>query len=98
MAGRIRLLQRPQGLQHVRLEAGAAGIEMREDGLAHPGIPELLDVLGDARHGLVMALALEKLADLVRHIDQPVFVAMRRHRWCLRQLIGSRRSESVADG
>jgi hypothetical protein len=48
---------------------------MGKDRLAHPRIPESFDVLGNARHRLVMALALEEFADLVGHVDQSV----RRH-------------------
>lgn len=71
-----RLLERRQRFEHVRLEACAAGVEMREDRALHPRIPELPDVVGDPRHGLVVALAAEERADLVGHVDEAV---RRRH-------------------
>lgn len=39
--------------------------------------PRIADVLGDPRHRLLVAPALEELANLVGHVDQPV----RRHAW-----------------
>ena len=57
------------------IEPGAAGVEMGKNRLAHPRVPELLDVLGDARNGLVIALTGEEFSDLVGHINQ----AVRRH-------------------
>ncbi len=51
---------------------GAARIQMFEDLLPHARIPELLDVLGNAGHGVIVALAVEEVADLVGHVDQPV--------------------------
>src|SRR5580700_102732 len=72
-----RLLQRLEGFSNIGVEAGAARIEMRENLFAHPGIPEFPDVIGNARNGLVVALALEELADLVGHVDQAV--RRRRH-------------------
>ena len=58
------------GFAHERIEAGAPGIEMRENGFAHPRIPKFPDVLGGAGYGLVGALTGEEFADLVRHIDE----------------------------
>ncbi|GCC48475.1 hypothetical protein chiPu_0032604, partial [Chiloscyllium punctatum] len=79
VCGRLGLLpQLEQRVEHIGLEAGAAGVEMGEDLLAHPRVPELPDVLGNALHGTVVALAVEELSDLVRHIDQ--FVRRRRHK------------------
>src|SRR4051812_42185461 len=46
---------------HRRIKPGAAGFEMLEDLRAHARIPEFLDVIGDARHRLLFALADEKL-------------------------------------
>src|ERR1700676_4208182 len=67
--------ERHDGVAHVRIEARAAGVEMGEDCGSPPRIPEFPDVLGNCRYRLVVALALEELADLIGHVDQPV----RRH-------------------
>ena len=71
----LRLLQRLERVADIRVEPGAARVQMRKDRLAHPRVPELLDVVGDPRHGLVVALALKEFSDLVGHVDQPI----RRH-------------------
>jgi hypothetical protein len=54
------LLQRLDGVAYVRVQPGAAGIEMRQDRGPHPGIPEFSDVIGDPRDRLVVALAPEE--------------------------------------
>ena len=54
----LSLLQRFDGVPDVRIKPGATRVEMGKYLLAHPGIPELFDVFGDARHGLVVALIL----------------------------------------
>src|SRR5207237_4571380 len=56
----------------LRIEPAAAGVEMREDLRAHPRVPELLQMVGDAGDGLRLALARKELADLIGHVDQPV--------------------------
>src|ERR1700761_3936031 len=71
-----RVLQRLQRVAYVGIEAGAAGVEMREDRRAHARIPEFVDVIGDAGNGLIVALALEEFSDLIGHVDQAV---RRRH-------------------
>src|SRR5262249_7618386 len=71
-------LQALQRLAHIGIESRAAGIKMREDLFPHPRVPELPDMLGDARNGLVVTLALEEFADLVGHVDQAV---RRRRHW-----------------
>src|SRR3990170_8421486 len=68
-------LQEEDRLLDGRIEPAAAGIDISEDRLAHPGLPELLDMICDSRNDLIGALHLEKLADLVRHVDE----AVRRH-------------------
>src|ERR1700722_7423521 len=80
----LRALQRRDGLKDIRIEARAAGVEMRKDRPQHARVPEFLDVLGDARDRLVVALALEELADLVGHVDQPVMRRHKRSPWCER--------------
>ena len=52
---RLGLFERLDRIPHVGIEPGAAGVEMGKDRLAHPRVPEFFDVIGDARHGLVMA-------------------------------------------
>src|SRR5215471_5733689 len=47
-------------LAHVRLEAAAASLDMREDREAHARIPEFLDVIGRAGDRRVGSLAGEK--------------------------------------
>src|SRR5216684_7869446 len=69
------VFERREGIPDVGIKAGAAGVETREDRGAHAGIPEFSDVLGDARHRLVVALAVKEFSDLISHMDQPV----RRH-------------------
>src|SRR4030081_3045212 len=71
----LRLLQRLERVAHVGIEAGAATVEMGEDRLAHPRVPEFFDMVGNIRHRLVVALALKEPADLIGHVDQ----AVRRH-------------------
>ena len=88
----LRAFQRRDGLADVGIEAGAAGIEMGEDRAEHAWVPEFLDVLGDAGDRLAVALALEKLADLVGHVDQPVRRRHKRSPWCARE------RRSVPDG
>src|SRR6185312_10232266 len=73
--GTLRLLQRLDRVADIGVEPGAAGVQMRKDRFAHPRIPELLDMLGNAGHGLVVTLALKEFSDLIGHVDQPV----RRH-------------------
>src|SRR5689334_1783117 len=59
------VLQLRDRLAHERLESGAAGLEVREDGEPHARIPEFLQMIGDAGGGLRVALAREEFADLV---------------------------------
>ena len=54
-SGALQLLDR---FAHERVKAGAAGVEMEEDHLAHPRVPELPDVLGDAETILVSPLSI----------------------------------------
>ena len=70
-----RLLQHLQRVADIGIEPTAAGIEIRKDRLAHPRVPEFLDVVGNAGNGLVVALALKEFSDLIGHVDQPI----RRH-------------------
>jgi hypothetical protein len=54
------------------VKSRTASVHMRQDGLAHPRVPEFQYMLGDARHGLVLPLALEKLPNLVGHVNKLV--------------------------
>src|SRR5579883_61738 len=66
----ISRFQALHGLQHRRIQARAALIEMCKDLRAHPGLPELLQVICDRGDGVPVRLALEEFADLVGHHDQ----------------------------
>src|SRR5581483_1003365 len=66
------LLELKDRLAHRSIESVAAGIDIGEDRRAHPRVPELLDVVGDARNDLVLLLVLEELAELVRHMHEAV--------------------------
>ena len=51
----------------------AAGIDVREDRVAHARLPEFLQVRRNVRLGLLaIGHAFEELADLVGHLDQVV--------------------------
>jgi hypothetical protein len=63
------MLQRLDRLANVRVETRSASFKMCTDVAAHARIPEFLDMFGDARDCLVVALALEEFADLVGHVD-----------------------------
>src|SRR5262245_11694568 len=75
-AGTGMRLEQQDRFLHLRIQSAAAGIDIGEDRLAHPRIPELLDMAGNSRNDFVLLLILEELADLVRHVDETV----RRHR------------------
>src|SRR4051794_20885638 len=59
----LRLLQRLERVADIGVKPAAAGIQMRKNRLAHPRIPEFLDVVGDAGHRLVVALALKEFSN-----------------------------------
>ena len=86
------LLQRLERVADIGVEPGAARVQMRKDRLEHPRIPEFLDVIGNAGHSLVVALALKEFSDLVGHVDQTV----RRH-GRLRQRLSFGWTQSAGD-
>jgi hypothetical protein len=45
---------------------------MRDDRCAHSRIPEFLDVIRRPGGSLILSLTREKLADLIRHVNQLV--------------------------
>src|SRR5487761_2651479 len=73
--GSCGFLQCRDGIPDIRIKARATGVKMGEDRRAHPRVPEFADMLGYSRNRLAVALAVEELANLISHVDQPV----RRH-------------------
>jgi hypothetical protein len=54
------------------IEAFSSRLQMRENGIAHPRIPEFFDVLGGTGDGLSPPLTFKKRGDLISHVNELV--------------------------
>jgi hypothetical protein len=54
------------------IESCSSRLQMRENSVAHPRIPEFLDVLGGTGDGFSSSLAFEKRGDLIGHVNELV--------------------------
>jgi hypothetical protein len=63
-----------EGVEDDVFQAFAAGlVEVGEDLLAHAGLPETADVVGDAFNAFgSVRFGVEKVSDAVRHLDEVV--------------------------
>jgi hypothetical protein len=63
---------RRQGGPHQRLDVRRLRVEGSDEILAHAPAPELVDVIGDGRHGQLVRIGLEELRNLARHAGEPL--------------------------
>lgn len=63
-------MQRRDRLAHCRIEPGAAGVEMGDDGRAHTRVSKPVDMRGDASNGSSLAPRDEELANPIGHGDE----------------------------
>ena len=66
---RLKLLD---GLKRSRLQPRADIVSIFDNGLAHPRIPELLQVIGHIGNRLVLALVSKEFTDPIGHIHELV--------------------------